>query len=62
MQRVLFGPEAVFTLEHGTKTVLERGHLRLEQEGAAIVLAEDGAVMLHAGPTGHPQFFLIQEP
>ena len=44
MQRALFGSEPVFTPEQGTRTLLERGRLRLEQNGSAIVLAEDGAV------------------
>lgn len=46
MQRALFGPEPVFTLERGTKLELERGHIRLEQDGAKIVVAEDGTVMV----------------
>ena len=46
MQRALFGSEPVFTPEQGTKVVLEQGHLRLEQESAAIVLTEDGTVVV----------------
>ena len=46
MQQALFGSEPVFTPGHGTRTVLERGHLRLEQDGAMIVLAEDGTVVV----------------
>ena len=46
MQQALFGTEPVFTPGLGTRTVLERGHLRLEQDGAKIVLAEDGTVVV----------------
>ena len=46
IQQALFGPEPVFDLEQGTKKLLERGQLRLEQDGAAIVLAEDGTVVV----------------
>jgi len=46
IQQALFGPEPVFDLEQGTKKRLERGQLRLEQDGAAIVLAEDGTVVV----------------
>lgn len=46
MQRALFGPEPVFTPEQGTRTLLERGHLRLEQNSSAITLSEDGAVVV----------------
>ncbi len=46
MQQALSGTEPVFTPRHGTKTVLERGQLRLVQDGAAIVVAEDGTVVV----------------
>ena len=46
MQRALSGTEPVFTPAHGTRPVLKRGHLRLEQDGAKIVLAEDGTVVV----------------
>ena len=46
VQRALFGSEPIFAVELGTKRLLERGHLRLEQEGAAIVVAEDGTVVV----------------
>ena len=48
IQQALFGTEPVFTPGLGTRTVLERGHLRLEQDGAKIVLAEDGTVVVSA--------------
>lgn len=48
MQRALFGSEPVFSPGRGTRTVLERGHLRLEQRGAAIVLDEHGTVVVSA--------------
>ena len=46
MQQALSGTEPVFTPAHGTRPVLKRGHLRLEQDGAKIVLAEDGTVVV----------------
>ena len=46
VQRALSGTEPVFTPAHGTRPVLERGYLRLEQDGAKIVLAEDGTVVV----------------
>ena len=46
LQQALFGTEPVFTPGHGTRTVLERGHLRLEQDGATIALVEDGTVVV----------------
>ena len=46
IQQALLGPEPVFNLEQGTRTLLKREHLRLEQDGAAIVLAEDGTVLV----------------
>ena len=50
IQQALLGPEPVFDLEQGTKTHLERGQLRLEQDRAAIVLAEDGTVVVSVPP------------
>ena len=46
IQQALFGPEPVFDLEQATRPLLKRGQLRLEQDGAAIVLAEDGTVVV----------------
>lgn len=46
MRQVLSGTEPVFTPAHGTRPVLERGQLRLVQDGATIVLAEDGTVVV----------------
>lgn len=46
MQQAVSGPEPVFTLARGTRPVLKRGYLRLEQDGAKIVLAEDGTVVV----------------
>lgn len=46
MRHALSGTEPVFTPAHGTRPVLKRGHLRLEQDGAKIVLAEDGTVVV----------------
>ena len=46
MQQALSGTEPVFTPAHGTRPVLERGQLRLVQDGATIALAEDGTVMV----------------
>ena len=46
MQQTLSGTEPVFTPARGTRPVLERGQLRLVQDGATIVLAEDGTVVV----------------
>lgn len=46
MQQALSGTEPVFTPAHGTRPVLERGQLRLVQDGGTIVLAEDGTVVV----------------
>lgn len=46
MQQALSGTDPVFTPAHGTRPVLERGKLRLVQDGAAIVVAEDGTVVV----------------
>ena len=53
LQRALFGSAPLFTPEQGTRTVLDGGHLRLEQDGAAIVLAEDGTVVVSVLTTRH---------
>ena len=52
MRQALSGTEPVFTPEHGTRTVLERGQLRLVQDGAAIVVAEDGTVVVSVSAMG----------
>ena len=46
MQQAVSGTEPVFTLARGTNAVLERGQLRLVQDGATIVVAEDGTVVV----------------
>ena len=46
MHQALSGTEPVFTPALGTRPVLERGQLRLVQDGATIVLAEDGTVVV----------------
>lgn len=46
VQQALSGTEPVFTPAHGTRPVLERGQLRLVQDGATIVLTEEGTVVV----------------
>jgi len=53
MQQAVSGTEPVFTLARGTRPVLERGYLRLEQDGAKIVLAEDGTVVVSVPAVRH---------
>ena len=53
MQQALFGTEPVLTPGHATRTVLGRGHLRLEQNGARIVLAQDGTVAVSVPAIRH---------